>query len=353
MAAIPEPIHATVPRIYAWRESREAASEPRQYLGASEIGRPCERELWQGFRWVRRARWDGRMLRLFDTGHREEPRLKEELRAIGVTVSDVDEQGQPWAVQAHGGHFRGHLDAAVWAVPEAPGAWHVAEFKTHNRKSFDELVRQGVERAKPEHAAQMQVYMALTGMKRAVYLAVCKDDDRLHMERLHADPQAAQALLERAERIIFSAEPPPRLSADPAHWQCKGCRFWEDCHGAGAPAPTCRSCAHATPERDGTWSCARHGHRAMPAAQQRAGCASHRVIPVLLAGWAEPADADHGANWVRYRTGGERPVEFVNSDRRQPGHYSSAELHALQDKRLLCDAGLESLRAELGAEVVG
>ena len=50
---------------------------------------------------------------------------------------------------------------------EAPKTWHVVEFKTHSAKSFRELAAKGVAEAKPQHWAQMQVYMHLTGITRA------------------------------------------------------------------------------------------------------------------------------------------------------------------------------------------
>jgi hypothetical protein len=34
---------------------------------------------------------------------------------------------------------------------------------------------------------------------------------------------------------------------------------------------------------------------------QKRGCQGHRVIPALIARWAEPVDADEDENWVRYR----------------------------------------------------
>lgn len=48
----------------------------------------------------------------------------------------------------------------------------------------------------------MQIYMALTGMTRAMYLAVNKDNDELYSERINADPEAARRLLNKAAQII-------------------------------------------------------------------------------------------------------------------------------------------------------
>ncbi len=60
------------------------------------------------------------------------------------------------------------------------------EFKTHSAKSFADLAAKGVEASKPQHVAQMQIYMHLTGITRALYVAVCKDTDALHIERVAA-----------------------------------------------------------------------------------------------------------------------------------------------------------------------
>ena len=154
MAQVPPPIYATVPAIYRWYEQQESAQKPRPYLWASQIGRRCERELWLSFRWVSRPQFDGRMLRLFRRGQREEAAFVEDLRAIGVIVHDVDRDGRQFTVEAHGGHFRGHLDGAAVGIPEAPGTWHVLEFKTHNSKSFDKLTKDGVRLARPARPAR-------------------------------------------------------------------------------------------------------------------------------------------------------------------------------------------------------
>lgn len=351
MPAIPAAQHQTAAAIFALHEAREAAEAPRQYLGASVIGHPCARYLWLSFRLTHREQFTGRMLRLFERGRREEAFFIDDLRAIGVEVHELAPDGQQFRVEAHGGHFAGHMDGCARGLPEAPVTWHVLEFKTHNAKSFRELAAKGVQEAKPMHWAQMQVYMALTGMDRAMYLAVCKDDDSLHAERVALDKEAARRLLERAERIIFADEPPQRLSTNPSWWQCKLCSMHEQCHGTAAPRPTCRSCAHVTPERDGTWTCEQHKIRAVPFEHQLLGCQAHRFIPILLDTWAEKINGSDESNTVLYRnalTG----REFCNSEG-GASDYSSVEIHAAADKRAIGDPAGEEFRAHFDAEVVG
>jgi hypothetical protein len=295
MAALPDAGAPTRDAIYAAYEAdRDDGFRP--HLGASQIGAACARALWLDFRWTTPARFPGRILRLFDTGHREEERLVRDLRRIGATVLDLDpETGRQWRVEAHGGHFGGSLDAVALGLPEAPRTWHAVEFKTHSAKSFRDLAAKGVAASKPRHWAQMQVYMHLTGLTRALYLGVCKNDDALHAERVRADPAAAEALLAKAGRVIFADRPPARISEDPAWWECRFCDHHALCHalchGGGGAARTCRSCLHASPIAGG-WRCARFD-AALDLAAQRRGCARHLLVPDLAPGEVEDAGDDH------------------------------------------------------------
>lgn len=311
----------------------------RPHLGASLIGRECSRALWYTFRWAAKPAHEARTLRLFARGQREEAVFADLLRAAGVTVvTENPETGEQYRFGA--GHFGGSMDGACVGLPDAPLAWHCVEMKTHSAKSFNDLTKKGVADAKPEHWAQMQCYMAWTGMERALYMAVCKDDDRLHLERVAFDRAAAERLFEKAQRIIDAAEPPDGISDTPDYFQCRWCDYATLCHGTAAPLPNCRSCAHSTPVQDGQWNCARHGKQ-IPVSEQKAGCQSHRYIPALLAKWAEPIDADTEKNVVRYRntlTG----AEFENG--LPPEGYESAEIHACEDKRAIGDEGVQAFR---------
>lgn len=118
MATLPDAPSPTRDAIFAAYEAdRDDGFRP--HLGASQIGKPCERALWYDFRWVTRSGFQGRILRLFETGQLEEARLVRNLRRIGATVLEVDpETGRQWRVEAHGGHFGGSLDAVALGLIE-------------------------------------------------------------------------------------------------------------------------------------------------------------------------------------------------------------------------------------------
>lgn len=294
MAELPVTSCPTRDAIFAAYEA-DTSDGFRSHLGASLIGKECERALWYDFRWTTKAKFPGRVLRLFETGHLAEARLVQNLRRTGATVLEVDpETGRQFRVQAHGGHFGGSLDGVALNLLEAPKTWHVLEFKTHSAKSFADLAAKRVRQSKPQHFAQMQIYMSLTGLTRALYVAVNKDNDDLYIERVELDTVVSARLLEKAQRVIFAATPLPRISEDPSWYQCRLCDHADVCHGKQAAEINCRTCLHATPI-DGGWYCARH-NKSLTEVDQRTACERHLYLPPLVPG----RQVDAGEGWVEY-----------------------------------------------------
>jgi hypothetical protein len=281
MAELPPAPSPTVDAIYA---AYEAAQESgyREHLGASIIGTDCDRAVWYSFRWTTRAKFSGRMLRLFETGQLEEARLVANLRRVGVTVLEIDpDTGRQWACRDDTGHFGGSADAVALGLLEAPKTWHLCEFKTHNDKSFQKLKKDKVEKSKPQHYAQMQSYMHLMQLERAFYMARNKDTDEIYNERLSYDAAYAARLLAKAGRIIHAAHPPGRISQDPSWYQCRFCDHAPQCHHGTLPERHCRSCLHSSPAEGGAWNCVFHQCQ-LTRAEQESGCEHHRYIPDLV-----------------------------------------------------------------------
>ena len=269
----------------------------RPHLGASIIGNSCSRAIWYSWRWATRRKFEGRMLRLFQTGHLAENRFISDLRAIGATVRDREFSGNQIAVWHESGHFGGSLDGVVSGLPEAPMTEHVLECKTHNAKSFALLQAKGVVQSKPTHDAQMQVYMHFTGLTRAAYFAVNKDTDELHFERVPYDVAVASRLIAKAEQIIASPEPPTRINEKEAWFECRLCDHADTCHHGKLPKPHCRSCLHVTPVAGGLWEC-RLKEKTLDLAEQKAGCPRHLFIPAMVRGQQVDADLEEG--WIKY-----------------------------------------------------
>lgn len=302
---ISEPIHSLSAKID--RAHEEKQSQPRPHFGASMAGHSCRRFLWLNFRWAVKPSFPGRILRLFRRGHYEENFVVEDLRMSGLVVNDVDENGKQFWVN-FGSHFSGSTDGIIESgVPEAPNKRHVLEIKTHSKKSFDDLLKKGLEISKPMHWIQVQLYLHGTGIDRGQYVAVCKDDDRLYTERVKYDKALAEKYIDRSRDIIASDRMPEPLSADPTWYECKFCDAWDQCHGSKTTKHVnCRTCAHSTAQRDGTWHCARWDSEIPAVEFQRAGCEDHVIHPDLVPWKIKGGDefsAVYESDGVEFRNG--------------------------------------------------
>jgi hypothetical protein len=275
MAKIPDVTTSPIPgMVYRTYEEEEGDWRRRDHLGASQIGTLCERELWYSFRWAKKPDFGGRMLRLFKAGNDFEPRILKELRAIGITISGEQRMMLPAP------HFGGSCDAIGEGFPESKVP-HVIEFKTHNSKSFADLVAKGVKESKPRHYDQMMVYMGALKLTRAYYIAENKDTSELYAERIKFDRHTYVGLLEKANRIIYSPLPPTKIADNPARFECRFCGYKTMCHAQDKPEVNCRTCAFSTPTTDGRWECDVH-EDTIPVDFAREGCSSHIFIPNLL-----------------------------------------------------------------------
>ena len=240
---------------------------------------------------MRRAQFSGRILRLFETGQLEEARLVRNLRATGATVLDVDPRA---AGSGRSKPMAGILAArSMRSRSGSRSAEDLARGRVQDPlgQKLSRPRRQGRRAVEAAAWAQMQIYMHLTGITRALYVAVCKDTDDLHIERVRADGEAAARLLEKARRVIEAKRPPARIAEDPDWWECRFCDHHDVCHDGAAAEITCRSCLHATPI-EGGWHCARFDHALDRAAQRRA-CPKHLFVPDLVPGEVADAGDDH------------------------------------------------------------
>lgn len=355
---LPSPQHSIAAAIDKAHEARAAADPERfrEHLGASLLGHPCSRWLWLSFRWAVVPSFSGRVLRLFRRGQNEEAQIVSDLRAIGI---DIRETGEHQRRVILGPHLGGGIDGIIHSgVPEAPKKRHIAEFKTHSLKSFEKVSKEGVQAAHPQHWVQMQLYMHGTHLlgggqnapdkiDRALYVAICKDDDRIYTERVRYDAEAAEKYVRRGGDIVAADRPPPRISENPSWYQCKMCQAHDLCHGAKLTREVnCRTCAHSTPLENGTWRCERHDADGIPADYQRTGCESHALHPDLVP-WemARPVD-----KWT--------PVFIVNGKKVANGE---ADAHIFSSREIVAnpaacdpeDEDLRGLRVELEGRVAG
>jgi hypothetical protein len=260
--------------------------EHRWHLGASVIGDECSRKLWLGFRWFKREAFSGRMERLFNRGHELEPRWQAWLDGIGFRIWTLHPETQEqFRMSGVGGHYGGSLDG-VGHFPERYAQVLdkikslgpvLCEFKSHNTKSFVNLCNKTLRIAKPQHFAQMSSYGKAYGYRYGVYFAINKNDDDIYIEVVRLDFRLAEQNEAKAEALIRSPTPPPRIAQSPAYFACKYCVFQGLCFNGERGDVNCRTCAHSEPTANGDWYCKFHAGT-IPRDFVAKGCPSHLLI---------------------------------------------------------------------------
>lgn len=279
MAAIPKPPEQQlIDRIYSALAAEKA--DTQLYLGrlgASSIGEDCLRKVWLSWRAYAREDFDGRMLRLFETGHLQEARIVADLKRAGLQVYELRDDGKQFEYTDETGHLIVKMDGVVKGVPESVKTPHVLEVKTHNKNSFSAVQRHGVEKSKPMHVVQMQVGMWLSELTRALYVALCKDDEQYYIERVEADPKVHTAYKVKVIKLVEARMRPAGISDDGEGFGCKFCSMKAVCTGQVTPLKNCRTCTHCIPEAGGAWGCWLHNKQLSPD-EQRAACAEYEVL---------------------------------------------------------------------------
>src|ERR1700743_2679568 len=251
------------------------AQEPRNHLGISEIGEDCKRKLYYKFRWFAFEEFSGRMLRLFARGHREEARYISYLEGIGCKVYRFDADGKQFRVSGVLGHYGGSCDG-VAITPWYPDPF-ILEFKTHNTKSFTHYVDKGLQISKPKHFDQMCGYGEKMQIQYGLYFPENKNDDDIQVTSIKLDWNRGKQLEKKAAEIILATERPPKISENPAFYQCKTCFARDICHNGAIPEKNCRSCKNSMPADNATWTCKQY-NSIIPENVIKIGC--ERWMPI-------------------------------------------------------------------------
>ena len=239
--------------------------EHRPYLGMSQLGHSCERYLWYSFRWCYTETIPARVVRLFARGHREEEVIFDSLKEVGIKVYNKQKE----IIAVHG-HVRGHIDGECTGVIEAPKTPHLAECKTMHDKNFKKALKEGIT-GFPTYWAQAQLYMRSLKLTRCLFVCVNKNDDDMYIERINADDYTYEVMIDKAERVILSEQPPEKKFA-PTWYECKWCSANKVCHGGEPVDKNCRTCKNCDLAPAGKWLCNADNDRLLSVKEQRKGC---------------------------------------------------------------------------------
>ena len=231
----------------------------RNYIGASNVGNPCDALLAFSLRGYPETPPKARIKRIFALGHLLEKQIIRDLKKAEIRVWEKDGlTGQQFAHDLFGGHVSCHLDGQVeWEGDEVA----VLEIKTMGDRPWKDFVKKGVTVSHPQYFAQCQLMMGMGGYPAAVLVAYNKNTSEYHSEIIEFDEFEYSNLLFRAEWVM--ANKAVKISVKEDDWRCRGCFkhgvCWQD-----DPVPKrCDTCAHAIAREDGDWYCQLHDEPAV------------------------------------------------------------------------------------------
>jgi hypothetical protein len=209
---------------------------PRSYIGASIIGNPCDRAIYYSYKGAKCSIEEKTRL-TFKIGKAIEELVIDSLEfyADDLSLNGIETHDNTKIEVIHMGQM---VDKEVPELQGTPDAvikindeLYVLEIKTANNTSFSKLLKERYRRWREQYYAQIQVYMGLCDIKKAIALVINKDTSEVYEEVIEFDEIEFECMRSKSEHVMKMTEPPKRLNDNPLFFVCKMCQFNKVCHG--------------------------------------------------------------------------------------------------------------------------
>ena len=218
--------------LQAERESIPA----RDYLGASRIGEPCARRLCYELMQVpvdNGADFSGRMLRVFEAGHRFEEMTIRWLRLAGFDLRTHNRNGEQFGFSVANGRFRGHIDGVIVDGPKI-GVEYPAllEHKAIRSSSWHDWSSAASKRRSRSIWRRCRSTWPISRSSVRCSSPSTRTRSRSATSSCCFRPPAAQALSDKAVNILRAVEAGellPRIAASSDFYLCRSCPYARRC----------------------------------------------------------------------------------------------------------------------------
>ncbi len=205
---------------------------PRKGLRMSGMG-GCPRAIQAQMNGVPTEReFGGQISVTLELGGVVEPFVVELLGRAGYDVNDVDPAtGRQFELSALDGRLTGHTDGQI----HLKTGTRVLEIKSANLNQFEKLQKLKMyEKWNPKYYAQIQCYMGASGIHDSVVIVFCKNDSRMHIEKIRFDPSFYESLLQKARTILDAKSVLPRPPEGTSRYckLCKWCNVGDWCYAS-------------------------------------------------------------------------------------------------------------------------
>lgn len=218
-------------RIEQGLQACRAKQPSRNYLGASIIGKECDRAIQYSYTGAEQDKpHSGRTLLIFERGHKLETVAKCALEKAGFKFNYN-------IIGFRDGDFGGHEDGVIVKAQigiEVPCVW---EHKGLGSKGWKTVEKDGVREAYPGYYAQIQIYQKMLNLiNPALFTATNADTMDMYHEFVEYDSRFAQSVYDKAMRIIketAAGKLSPRFYTSKDELACKWCDYTNRCWAEG------------------------------------------------------------------------------------------------------------------------
>lgn len=201
--------------------------ELRNYIGASVIGSSCLRKIWYQWNGFKGSNIEPKFRRTFMMGKAIEIILLGLIDETDVVIECPREDNNFLSFADKDlPYFQGNLDSLIVTTDEKI----ILEIKSAKQSSYAKLLKHGVYHWDKGYYSQIQAYMGMSGIGKTIVLAWNKDNSELYDEFINYDQDFYDKLKSKAKLVYQAKDPLPRVSSDPCWFECKMCKFNEECH---------------------------------------------------------------------------------------------------------------------------
>jgi len=227
------------PTLEAIDRAIEATQENRPQNGRlymSQIGRPCDREIWYNVNDYPREPFTAKTLKMFECGNIAEELMAKRLRMLPhIELHTLAPDGKQFKFSDFDNRFSGRIDGAILGLIEAPKTWHAWEHKSSEKMSdlIKAKTQYGIKKALEvwnyAYYTTAVLYMHYGEFTRH-YMTVSTPGGRQYTSvRTEENQELAKSLIAKSRRILDAKEPPVRISEYRSHFVCKNCDFRKIC----------------------------------------------------------------------------------------------------------------------------
>lgn len=219
---------------------KRQGQERRAYVGASAIGHECERSIQFEYAGAQKEKdFEPNTLRRFDSGHMGEELARAWFIDAGFKLVQRNQRtGERFRWTQLDDQASGEPDGVFIDGPEIAGVSYPAlwEHKYVGSKTFRDIAKNGLKKARPGYYSQTQINMAYLDLHSgpAIFTVTCGDDGQQVHLLIEFDPEEAQRTSDKFVRIVKATkagELLPRPFKDRTFYICRGCFFAERCWG--------------------------------------------------------------------------------------------------------------------------